>query len=311
MNIRNLTTILLLSGSVSIGACSGDGNPDDVLAQDTSLTRDLALANEDTTSEPQLADVPVSAEPKAAEAEPELTPAPRASRPQVPRARVVTAPARTAVRPPASRPRPAPAVDDAPVDGTVTASGNTVSSGARGSERPLGVVVAGSEFTLTSGQRICTNTNRVGDRFTAQLAEPVMGDNGAVIPVGATLVGEVSTLSRSDGAGDNIEIGLRVESVAFGGKTYPISTEVTYAQVDKVRAESRGDDVKKVATGAAIGAVLGQIFGGKTKSTVIGAAGGAAAGAVMAGRNANYNGCVPDGGKITVRLTRPLTIQVT
>jgi uncharacterized protein YcfJ len=69
--------------------------------------------------------------------------------------------------------------------------------------------------------------------------------------------------------------------------------------------------VKKVAAGAAIGAVLGQIFGHKTKSTVIGAAAGGAAGAVVASRNANYDGCVPSGGRITIRLTEPLTIQAT
>ncbi|HZJ01025.1 MAG TPA: YMGG-like glycine zipper-containing protein, partial [Gemmatimonadaceae bacterium] len=62
---------------------------------------------------------------------------------------------------------------------------------------------------------------------------------------------------------------------------------------------------------AAIGAVLGQILGHKTKSTVIGAGAGAAAGAVIANRNADYDGCVPDGGRITIRLTEPLTIQAT
>jgi hypothetical protein len=57
--------------------------------------------------------------------------------------------------------------------------------------------------------------------------------------------------------------------------------------------------------------VLGQILGHKTKSTVIGAGAGAAAGAVIANRNADYDGCVPLGGRITIRLTEPLTIQTT
>jgi hypothetical protein len=193
----------------------------------------------------------------------------------------------------------------------VTASGNTERVTAAGSEKALGVVSSGSEIALAAGQRICTNTNNVGDRFTAQIADPVMGANGTVIPAGATAVVEISTLQKSNGEGDKIEIGLRVESVSFGGKTYPVSAETTYAQVDKVRSETRGDDAKKVVTGAAIGAVLGQILGHRTKSTVIGAATGAAAGAVVAARNANYDGCVPSGGRITIRLTQPLTIQTT
>ncbi|MDO8501910.1 MAG: YMGG-like glycine zipper-containing protein [Gemmatimonadaceae bacterium] len=288
----------LLLAVAALAACSDRKSNDDVLAQDTSLTRDLALANEDTASRPQLQDVPVSPEPAPVVSE--LAPAPRV-------ARRAAAPTRTVPR--RTTPRPAPAAA-APAE-RVTESGNTERVSERGSERPLGVVSAGSEIALSAGQRICTNTNAVGDRFTAQIADPVMGANGTVIPVGATATVSISSLHKSKRAGDNIEIGLRVESITFQGKTYPVRSEVTYAQVDKVRASSRGDDTRKVVTGAAIGAVLGQILGRKTKSTVIGAATGAAAGAVVASRNANYDGCVPSGGRITIRLTEPLTIQAT
>ena len=281
-----------------IAACRDAKKSEDVLAQDTSLTNDLALANKDTASQPQLKDVPVAPQP-----------APVASE---------TAPASVKRRPVTRTVTPAPVVrtrvktTPAPQRAErVTASGNTERVTAPGSEKRVGVIASGSEIALSSGQRICTNTNSVGDKFTAQIADPVMGANGTVIPAGATATVEISALQKSSGAGDKIEIGLRVESVTFGGKTYAVSAETTYAQVDRVRAESRGDDTKKVITGAAIGAVLGQILGHKTKSTVIGAATGAAAGAVVASRNANYDGCVPSGGRITIRLTQPLTIQAT
>ena len=283
-------------------ACSDTGK-NDVLAEDTSLNRDLALANQDTISKPELRDVPVATEPSPVVAEAERPPAPAPRR----------APAQV-VRKPAPRmtPRPAPVEPQAPTV-QVTASGNTerVSVTERGSEQSLGVVSSGAEIALASGQRICTNTNSIGDKFTAQIADPVMGANGTVIPVGATAVVSITSLRRSEKSGDNIEIGLRVESISYAGKTYPVSSETTYAQVDRVRAESNGETAKKVAAGAAIGAVLGQILGGKTKSTVIGAGAGAAAGAVIANRNANYDGCVPSGGRITIRLTEPLTIQTT
>jgi hypothetical protein len=192
-----------------------------------------------------------------------------------------------------------------------TASGNTERVTESGSEGRLGVVSSGSEISLSANQRICTNTNSVGDHFTAQIANPVMGANGTVIPVGATAVVEITSLHRSEKAGEQIEIGLRVQSIAYGGKTYPVSSETTYAQVDKVKAQSGSETARKVATGAAIGAVIGQILGRKTKSTVIGAGAGAAAGAVIANRNADYDGCVPQDGRITIRLTEPLTIQAT
>ena len=179
----------------------------------------------------------------------------------------------------------------------------------RVSERALGTVSVGSEISLSSGQRVCTNTNSVGDRFTAQLADPVMGSNGVVIPAGSSAVVEITTLKRSERSSDNIEIGLRVESITFNGKTYPVTSEVSYAEVERVRGESKvGSDAIK---GAAIGAVLGQRIGRRTKSTVIGAAGGAAVGAAVGAANSKVEGCVPSGGRITLRLTQPLVVQLT
>jgi len=289
----SLITVLALS----FAACSDKKN-DDVLAQDTTLTKDLALANRDTALQPQLRDVPVDSTP---------TQAPAAAAPaQRVRSRVTTPP-RTIVRTPSRPVRTAPAE---PAIGTsaTTSSGNTVTAEAKGSERALGTVSVGSEMSFYAGQRVCTNTNKVGDRFTAQIAEPVQGSNGAVIPAGSSAVVEITSLKRSERANDNIEIGLRVESIMFNGKTYPVTSEVSYAQIERVRGESNaGSDAVK---GAAIGAVLGQILGHRTKSTIIGAAGGAAAGAAIGAANAKMDGCVPSGGRITVKLTQPLVVQV-
>lgn len=289
---------LLLAIGLALGACSDRSKTDDVLAQDTSLTRDLALANRDTASQPQLKDVPVQTEPAPPQVAPEPAPRSRAATRTVTRSRVA------ARQPAATKPQP---TEPAPGRSVVSSSGNTVTAEAPGSERALGTVSVGSSMSFYSGQKVCTNTNAVGDRFTAQIAEPVQGSNGVVIPAGATAVVEITTLHRSQRSSDNIEIGLRVASITFNGKTYPVISEVSYAQVEKVRGESNttGDAIK----GAAIGAVLGQILGHRTKSTVIGAVGGAAAGAVIGAANAKVDGCVPSGGRITVKLTQPLVIQ--
>ena len=295
--------LILVSALFAVAsACTEKGNPD-VLAEDSTLVRDLALANQDSTAEPQLADVPTTLEPTPVEAEPAPVRAAPAPAPRV----IVRRPARTPA--PAPAPTPARTQSDELTEPRITASGNTETASPRGSEGPLGVVSVGSEISLASRQRICTSTNSVGDRFTAQISTPVMGANGTVIPVGATAVVSISSLRKSEGSGESIEIGLTVESISFEGRTYTVSSETTYAEVDRVRAQSRGDDARKVATGAAIGAVLGGILGGKTKTAVIGAATGAAAGAVVANRNADYDGCVPEGGRITIKLNEPLTIQ--
>lgn len=286
-----LTTALVLS----LAACK-DKKSDDVLAQDSSLSKDLALVNSETLAQPQLKDVPLQADSTIS------APTRAARRPDqilTPHGPLRRAPVRQARQPAVT----------APVPSNVTASGNTVSTNEGASAAAMGTVSSGSVIGLYAGQRVCTNTNAVGDRFTASVAEAVQGSNGVSIPAGATVVLEITAVKRSTSPNDNIQIEMVPLSIGFNGKSYPVNSIVTYAQVDKVRDATRGDDVRKVATGAAIGAIAGQIFGHRTKSTVIGAAAGAAAGAIAASVMTPVDGCVASGGKITLRLSQAVMIS--
>ena len=80
--------------------------------------------------------------------------------------------------------------------------------------------------------------------------------------------------------------------------------------IERVRNQSKGKDVQKVATGAVLGAIAGQVIGKNTKGTVIGAAAGAAAGAGAAAATANYEGCLTNGGAMTVTTSAPAQIRV-
>ena len=276
-----------LSFALVFAAC-GDSKQDDTLAQDTSLNRDIALANRDTAAQPALTDVPAG------------TPAPTTSaRTTTPAPRTSTR-ATTTTRTPTTR---------TPTTGT-TASGNTVTRTSAGSAARVGTIAAGSTLNLASGSRICTNTSKVGERFNATLTQAVSGSNGAVIPQGATATVEVTELKRSENANDDVVMGFRVVSVSFGGKTYPVSATTSYAQVTKVKNQPRNKDVQKVVGGAAIGAIAGQILGKSTKATVIGAAAGGAAGAAAAAATANYEGCVNSGGRITATLNSSTQVQI-
>jgi hypothetical protein len=298
--ISRILSPALLTVTLALGACKQGDKPEDALAQDTSLAHDLQLANADSMAQPQLKDVPATVEPAQAPA----ATAPRTTtRKQTP-AEILTPsknPRRVATSPRSTEP-----VEVAPV---TTANGNTVTEGTTGSERSVGTIASGSEVALYSGQRVCTNTYNVGDRFTASVAESVQGSNGVAIPAGATAVIELTSLKRSENANDNIEMEFIVRSIAFNGKTYPVNSTVTSAQVERVRNGDASNDGKKVATGAIIGAIAGQIFGHKTKSTVIGAATGAAAGAVVAGATGKYDGCVPNGGRISLKLNQAMVVQ--
>ncbi|HEU4878927.1 MAG TPA: hypothetical protein VFT21_05720, partial [Gemmatimonadaceae bacterium] len=274
-----------------VGACT-DKKSDDTLAQDTSLNRDLQMANQDTTAQPALQDVPATG-----------TPTTTATAP-APRAPARTTPSRTVTRPPVkTTPRPTTPTP------TTTASGNTVTKGSSGSERAMGTIAAGSEINLTSNSRVCTNTHKVGQRFSATVSNTVTGSNGASIPAGATATVEITELNRSENVNDPVKMGFRVVSVTFGGRTYPIDATTTYANVDRVRNQPKSKDVQKVVGGAAVGAIIGQVLGKDTKGTVIGAAAGAAAGAGAAAATANYEGCVPSGGRITITLDNSATVQ--
>lgn len=278
---------LALALALSAGACV-DSKKNDTLAQDTSLNSDLQMANSDTAAQPALQDVPATGAP------------------------VASAPARTAPRSSGSTVRTQPRTSTtkpAPTTST-TASGNTVTKGTSGSERSrVGMIPAGSEISLTSNSRICTNTNRVGQRFSATVSNTVTGSNGATIPAGATATVEITQLDRSENINDPVKMGFRVVSVTFGGRTYPIDATTTYANVDRVRNQPKSKDVQKVVGGAAVGAIIGQVLGKDTKSTVIGAATGAAAGAGAAAATSNYEGCVPTGGRITITLDNAATVQ--
>lgn len=267
------------------GACRD--RSDDQLAQDTALNRDLQLVNQDTMAQPAFTDVPA-----------EVPPAPVASAP-APR---TTAPVRTTTRPRTTTP-----TTTAP---KTTPSGNVVTTTPAAPERQTGMIAAGSTINLTSGSRVCTNTHRVGQTFTATVASTVTGSNGAAIPAGATAVVEITSLSRSENVNDPIDVGLRVRSISFEGRTYAVSASTSSAAVERVRSTTASKDAQKVATGAAIGAIAGQILGKDTRSTVAGAAVGAAAGAGAAAATANYDGCVPAGGRITITLNSATEVVV-
>jgi hypothetical protein len=281
--IPRFSASLVLSLALITGACA---KTDNNAAADSALNKDIQLANRDTTAQPALTDVPAATA---------TTPAPSTSAPR-------TTTTKTTTRTPTTTTRKSTT--------SVTASGNTVTRTGAGSAARVGTIPAGATLNLASGSKVCTNTNKVGDRFNASLTNAVVGSNGAVIPAGATANVEVTELKRSENANDNVVMGFRVVSVNFGGHTYPVSATTSYAEVSKVKNQPKGKDVQKVVGGAAIGAIAGQILGRSTKATVIGGAVGAAAGAGAAAATANYEGCVNSGSRITATLNSSTQVNI-
>lgn len=172
-----------------------------------------------------------------------------------------------------------------------------------------GTIASGTSFAVRTGARMCTNTHKAGDTFTATLAADVTGTNGARIPAGSTVTLTVTESAISKNAKDQWKFAFDVVSVTIGSQTYAVEGDVTnVATIEAVRSQSTGQQAGKVATGAAVGAIAGQLLGKDTKSTVIGAAVGAAAGGAVAAGTADYEGCLPANGTITIAISKALTV---
>ena len=206
---------------------------------------------------------------------------------------------------PAPAPTPAPPTTKAPAPRPAAATPTKAAARA-------GTIAAGTSFAVTTGTRMCTNTHKVGDTFTATLGADVMGTNGARIPAGSAVTLTVTESAISKNSKDQWKFAFDVVSVTVGSQTYAIEGEVTnVATIEAVRSQSTGQQVGKVATGAAVGAVAGRLLGKNTKGTVIGAAVGAAAGGAVAAGTADYEGCLSENGTITIAITKALSIRAT
>src|SRR5215210_7043263 len=73
--LSRLGTPALFAVVFLLGACKRGDSPEDVLAKDSTLIRDIALANADTAAQPELKDVPATIDPVISAA----APAPRVS----------------------------------------------------------------------------------------------------------------------------------------------------------------------------------------------------------------------------------------
>jgi hypothetical protein len=220
----------------------------------------------------------------------------------------VAAPAEAAPAPApvaAAPARRAPAPTRAPASARPSAANQ--GAGAAPAER-RGTIESGTTLRLALGEKVCSGTLTEGERVSTTLASEVDGTNGARIPSGArvALVVTRSTQTRNN---EVPELAFRAAGVRIGERSYDLDGRVS---IDSLALEREGGDGKKVAIGAAAGAVIGNIVGGGNRAvrTAAGAAAGGLAGAAAAAATGKRNACVPAGRYLSVRTTAPLSIVV-
>jgi hypothetical protein len=278
---------------LALGLCAACSDRDSARAgSDSSLARDLALANAQTPAAPSFQDTATAPTPAPASRSQERTERPAPVRTHTARRPEVQPPPQqthAAAPPPSTQPAPSlPAPTPAPLPAPAR-----------------GEIGSGSTFALTNGTKVCTS-NVPGDKIVATLNESVTGSNGAVIPSGSTVVLEVASVTPGEN-GNDPRIALRVKSVVVNDKTYSVSGDVTpLAPLDKTKVGEGGTDKTKVIGGAIAGAIIGQMIGHNTKGTVIGAAAGAATGAAVGHTSDQYAACLPAGAPLRLTLSSPI-----
>jgi hypothetical protein len=299
-----------------LAACGGgrDAGAD----ADNALSRDLTLAS--STTRPALdSSVRLGGDTAATRDEPAPTPSP-AARPEPAPAAPPAPPAEQRVRRPApSRPapepvrrpppRPAPAAEASAAVADATApeapaAASAASAAGAGAGRSL---AAGTLLAGTLGQRVCTESNRPGDRFVATLGSDVAGPGGATLPAGTPIVLELARASADPPSAEFVVRGVSVggEFVPVVAEAQPVTGAVERQQVVDKASSAKG----KAVQGAIAGAILGRVLGGSSKGAIIGAAGGAAAGAAMGRGRSHEEACFSPGAAVRVRLTEALAVR--
>lgn len=289
---RNLGVAWLLAMPLAMvtAACNGDAADERTVLRDDELARELDLALQSESAPVTFQDTTIGLDEPTPEPAPEPeapAPAPRAA-PREPERTPMPAP-----RPAPRREAPTPAPAPQPRVATAT-------------------VPMGTSMSLTLNETLSTESNRVGDTFTATLQSPVRDGSGNVlIPAGATVRGRLTGVNKSGHVGETGILKLAFEAVSFGGRSYPMDGTVVRANPQRSNRTSASSQVGKAAAGAAAGAILGRVIGKDTKSTVKGAIIGAAAGTAIAMGTADVDVVLPAGSSMDIRLDSPIEIRRT
>lgn len=171
---------------------------------------------------------------------------------------------------------------------------------------------------------LSTRTSRPGDRFTATVADPVRGSNGAVIvPAGARLEGEVAEgeqLKAIPGLKDRTQLSLKFRDIVLPtGQAVALSASLVSVNKTNGKTAEQGEDAGRVQAGRegrdvatnagtpanAAGPTL--VFGSPLKGLAVGALAGG--GYVLATKAKQVN--LPAQTGLVIRLDQPLSVAGT
>ncbi|HKV92154.1 MAG TPA: hypothetical protein VJW20_06380 [Candidatus Angelobacter sp.] len=180
-------------------------------------------------------------------------------------------------------------------------------------------IAAGTEIRAMLDTPLSTRTSRPGDRFTATIAEPALGNNGqVVIPIGARIEGEVAEAEDDKTLAalkDKNALSVRFRDLVLpDGQTLPLTAtlisvnDTTGKSAKKADEENRSEARNRnVAKGIGAGDRPGTVFGNPLKGLATGRLAGG--GYVLSTKNKEVN--LPAQTGMVIRLDQPVTATAT
>ena len=164
-------------------------------------------------------------------------------------------------------------------------------------------VPSGTVLRVRVNQHLSSKDINVGTPFDAVVENDIVSDGQVAIPRGAFVQGTVVDAESSGHLKGRGELGLQLNQVTLGGKTYPIVS-------DTFSAHGGDKTIQTVNTTAGLGA-LGAIFGavaGGGVGAAIGAGVGGAAGLGASAASGRGDVFIPSEAVLSFRLTQPASV---
>jgi hypothetical protein len=191
-------------------------------------------------------------------------------------------------------------------DGSHSGNARQSSNRSQSNDRPVSaggfIVPTGTVLMVGFQEPLSSATSRAGDRFTAEVVEPVRLNGRVAIPAGSIIAGRVLSAKPAARLGNaRAQLNLEFTSLRLaGGRESPISASFH----EQGAGQTRKDGVT-IGAAAAGGAVLGRVLGNDRKDTVLGAVVGGAIGTGIAARTRGQQVTLPEGIAVEIELDRP------
>ncbi len=163
---------------------------------------------------------------------------------------------------------------------------------------------AGTGLEIRINQSISVKHSHAGDRFTGSLAESLAKRGQPVLPRGTRVNGVVTEAHRRGHFKGRSYLGLRLTSIAYQGKTYPIAT----ASIVRTKKGKGKRSAAFIGSGAGLGMLVGGVATGGVGLAVGGLAGGGL-GTLLGGLTGNRDIEIPAESLVHFRLEDDLVVQ--